>query len=314
MGRLIQHDTDEAVSVIRGESHQGLLQYLVGPVLEFVATALPGRVLTAATPLRKRRRLQEVLVPQWQVGHSHAQVEISVLLQGRCGMKLGGEVFELAVGNWVLYPPHIEHSEAALPGLPAFRQMWFLLYENRADLTITSYEAREGWRLELHFVGQAMRFRADPARLVQQLTADVAAGRTGTVRAGLLAVVYHFVREVESAAARRHEAVGDPLVRLVLARLDREPGGKWDLETAAELADCSVATLSRRFRRATGCSFAACVRDRRLGYAQHLLKTTSMTLRSVADRCGFTDDAHLSRVFRAHFGCTPRQFREGRMV
>jgi len=295
---------------IQAETRRSLHRYLTGPVLRFVSGASPARILTASHRLGGRRRLSGVLIPRSQVGHRHSHAEISVVIEGRCAKGFGGDVFELGPGDWTLHPPHIEHFEAGLASLEPFRQLWFLFLDRRADVTVSKYDAREGWQVEFLFEGVPARFTADPVRLIQRLTADVETERVSSIRSALLDVVHHFVRQIETAPLRRYQGVADPLVREVLEWLDREPAGRWGVQVVAQSAGCSVATLTRRFKRVMGCSFASYLRDRRLGQAQHMLRTSSVTLAAVAERCGFTDDSHLVRVFRARLGCTPGQFRE----
>ena len=294
----------------RAEMRRSLYDCLTGPVLGFVAEASPERLLTVSHPLEGRRRPHDLLIPRWQRQHRHGHPEISLLVEGRCAMGQGGEVFELVPGDWALHPPNVEHFEAAVGSLSSFRQMWFLFLERQVDLTISRYDAREGLQVKFRFEGQPARFAGDSVGLLQQLTADVDTGRVSAIRATLLDLVHHFVREIETAPLRRHQGIDDPLVRQALGWLEAESAAKWNARAAAGVVDCSVVTLTRRFKRAMGCSFATYLRDRRFEYAQHLLRTTSLTLGGVAYRCGFTDDAHLVRMFRGKLGCTPKQYRE----
>lgn len=299
------------IDVRSAETRRHLHEYLTGPVLAFVARACPERILTAHRPLDRRRPGRDLLIPRSQVGHSHAHVEISVLLEGQCAMGVGDEVFELTPGDWTLHAPHVQHFEAALPNLQPFRQIWFTFLEHQADLSTNRYDARRGWELELWFEGQPGRFRGNPRQMIHQLALDLETAQVSSIRAALLDIVHHFVREIETAPLRRNPGIADPLVRRTLLWMDREPPTRHALPLAARALGCSPATLTRRFKHTVGCSFAQFVRKRRLEHTRHLLLTTSLTLASIADRCGFTDDSHLSRLFRADLGCTPKQFREG---
>lgn len=113
--------------------------------------------------------------------------------------------------------------------------------------------------------------------------------------------------------------------------LFREPSGRDGLTfvqeravrdyVAAHLADrISLADLAgavalsrfhfaRRFRRTTGTSPHDFVVGKRVERASALLERTDLPLRDVASRCGFADQSHLTRVFRARVGTTPGRFR-----
>ena len=69
------------------------------------------------------------------------------------------------------------------------------------------------------------------------------------------------------------------------------------------------AYLSRCFRK----NYAVCVGDYvnrlRVRYAQQQLASTDATLATIAHECGFADQPHFTRVFRAQLGTTPGAFR-----
>jgi AraC-like DNA-binding protein len=46
--------------------------------------------------------------------------------------------------------------------------------------------------------------------------------------------------------------------------------------------------------------------------AKRLLLSSHSTLEELAERCGFCDASHLSRVFRQYAGCGPGEFRQRR--
>jgi AraC family transcriptional regulator len=79
-----------------------------------------------------------------------------------------------------------------------------------------------------------------------------------------------------------------------------------DLAAVVGLSRCRFA---RRFRCSTGRSPHGFVLDRRVARAQLLLTRTGMPLSDVALRCGFADQSHLTRVFRARVGVPPGRFR-----
>ena len=83
----------------------------------------------------------------------------------------------------------------------------------------------------------------------------------------------------------------------------------------AELArhvDCHPATLTRAFRREHGCTPGAYQRDLRVRKATGMLRTTALpiaAIAAIAASCGFYDQAHLARSFRAVMGCSPLDYR-----
>ncbi|MFD3503982.1 helix-turn-helix domain-containing protein [Streptomyces sp. NPDC058676] len=76
----------------------------------------------------------------------------------------------------------------------------------------------------------------------------------------------------------------------------------------ARLLGCSVRTLSRTTRAATGTGARQVIDQRRLLEARRLLGHARWTARAVADQLGFTDTANFGRFFRHHTGLTPAAY------
>jgi AraC-like DNA-binding protein/quercetin dioxygenase-like cupin family protein len=69
-------------------------------------------------------------------------------------------------------------------------------------------------------------------------------------------------------------------------------------------------TFRRRFTAEVGESPLAFRNTRRLQAAANLLRLTDLTTREIARTLGYTDEFHLSKRFRAHFGVPPRTYRQ----
>ncbi|MCW8380676.1 helix-turn-helix domain-containing protein [Streptomyces justiciae] len=79
----------------------------------------------------------------------------------------------------------------------------------------------------------------------------------------------------------------------------------------AELLGCSVRTLSRAARAATGKGVRELIDERRLLEARRLLRGARWAARDVAVHLGFTDPANFGRFFRDRTGLTPAAFAAG---
>ncbi|MFS0696030.1 helix-turn-helix domain-containing protein [Streptomyces nitrosporeus] len=79
----------------------------------------------------------------------------------------------------------------------------------------------------------------------------------------------------------------------------------------AELLGCSVRTLSRAARDATGKGVRDLIGERRLLEARRLLGGARWDARSVAAHLGFSDTANFGRFFRDRTGLTPAAFASG---
>ena len=70
--------------------------------------------------------------------------------------------------------------------------------------------------------------------------------------------------------------------------------------------------FTRLFKRTFGQSPHRYLIDRRLALAGQLLSFGDEPIEDIADRCGFTDRSHLSRLFRRQFGLSPAAYRKAR--
>ena len=93
------------------------------------------------------------------------------------------------------------------------------------------------------------------------------------------------------------------------AVVDRCNDGNLTLESIASELYVSQSHLSRMFQKVTGGSFLDYVRDVRISLACKLLRTTNLTNEEIVGRCGLKDIPHFYRLFKAHMGMTPYQYR-----
>lgn len=92
------------------------------------------------------------------------------------------------------------------------------------------------------------------------------------------------------------------------AYLDEHFAEEVDLAELAQFAGLSRTHLIRAFRRETGLTPHAYLVDRRFRAASRLLERGE-TPAEVAALCGFCDQSHLNRVFKARMGVTPGIYR-----
>jgi AraC family transcriptional regulator len=83
------------------------------------------------------------------------------------------------------------------------------------------------------------------------------------------------------------------------------------LEDIAGAAGLSVFHFSRTFRHATGLAPHRYLIEARIVRVKTLLLESGESLASIAEEAGFSDQSHMSKVFRRLAGMTPKQFRDG---
>lgn len=89
-------------------------------------------------------------------------------------------------------------------------------------------------------------------------------------------------------------------------------GGELSVDELAAVAGYSRYHFIRQFHRHYGMSPMEFVTDLKMRLAVRLLQTEKLTVKEVADRCGFSSAGYFCRVFRKHHGKTPARFRDYR--
>jgi AraC family transcriptional regulator len=91
--------------------------------------------------------------------------------------------------------------------------------------------------------------------------------------------------------------------------VDSHLHGTITLQDMAHALGMGVWTLNRHLRRTLNSSAYAFVIERRVERAKQLLRAGDLSLKEVAAAAGFSDQAHMTRLFRAKLGTTPGAFR-----
>lgn len=133
--------------------------------------------------------------------------------------------------------------------------------------------------------GLALRLLAEALRLAEELPADCKAG---------------------SFAARPGEAAR---VTAVLEWIDTRIAEPLELAQLAKIAHLSPVYFATLFRKETGQSPMAYLRDRRIDLARSMLAAGDASVEEVARAVGFADPFHFSRAFRRKTGMSPSAYR-----
>lgn len=100
--------------------------------------------------------------------------------------------------------------------------------------------------------------------------------------------------------------------RKALAHIDEQLEFTIRICDLASLARLSKSYFSRAFKTTFGVSPQKYIVTRRIARAQQIMLTTNEPLCDIARACGFSDQAHLSRLFRRLTGKTPNAWRRAR--
>lgn len=101
-----------------------------------------------------------------------------------------------------------------------------------------------------------------------------------------------------------------PVVQKAILRIDADLSANLSLQMLAAEQNISTGYLSTVFKRETGQTVTAYIRDKRMRYAQRLLETTHLQVQTIALHCGIMDVQYFSKIFKKYTGQTPKEYRE----
>lgn len=98
-------------------------------------------------------------------------------------------------------------------------------------------------------------------------------------------------------------------LREAVELLDRSFAERIAMEDVARRVGVSASRLSHVFRAQFGRSVGTYLRDLRVEAAARALRESDDSIATIAEACGFADQAHLCRMFRARHGAAPMEYR-----
>ena len=194
--------------------------------------------------------------------------------------------------------------------------------DNRTDRPATRYVLSFEMRVwgEVDFFRlyhvPALRKIERPAELVEpweQLLAQLEA-HDGAVTLGAegwaRVLVDRWLGGLEAAGELRPATSSDARLAAALAAVDADLSGHWDVARLAEVMCLSPVRVRQIFAREVGVAPGRYLTLRRVAHARDLLAGTDLTSVEIAERCGFADPRHFSRVFCRLTGVRPTRYRQ----
>lgn len=260
-----------------------------------------ARVLVPrATELHRRR-------PR---SHFHPTPEFFVQTGGATDFECPADRFTLKTGEMAVMPRGVPHAETPIDRRTPYSvlvcmHVWdgFVLHRGRA----TAERAIQGWGTERPVSARgrdAFRYLDDVAEADKVPVDHRARYIAGLVEVFLVTLLSELHRPPEVSDARSpfvREA--EKLARTMLAN------PALSVEGLAASVGCATDTLSRQFHRERGVTLTTWIAKERVALAKELLADARYNVAEVGWACGFSAASYFIRVFRAHMGMTPREWR-----
>lgn len=116
------------------------------------------------------------------------------------------------------------------------------------------------------------------------------------------------------SAGELPSAPADGLVREAAGLIARQAFSPLRLQDTAASLGTSLSALSKRFKKACGCTPIQYLTRLRMEKAKTLLLETGLTIDQISECCGYQNGFYLTRVFIKHYGMPPAQFRKNHSI
>ncbi|MDD6735669.1 MAG: AraC family transcriptional regulator [Clostridiales bacterium] len=108
----------------------------------------------------------------------------------------------------------------------------------------------------------------------------------------------------------RSEITDNELVNRAIKFIQRNFYNKISNNDIADFCSCSVSSLCHLFKKIKGMSVHRYICGLRISYAEELLKTSNLSVTSIAGKSGFSDYNYFALTFRKETGISPSQYRK----
>ena len=105
-----------------------------------------------------------------------------------------------------------------------------------------------------------------------------------------------------------------PIIQKAIIKIEGDLTGDLSLKAMSKLANVSSGYFSQLFKKEMGVSLTQYVNNRRIQFAQNLLKTTNLQVQTVAQHCGILDFHYFCRLFKNVTGKTPTEYKESQAL
>lgn len=234
------------------------------------------------------------------VRHLHPHLEIIEVTEGVLNIRVGSSDYVIPAGQGVFvsaFEPHEFHSEQN-------NRCRVLMFS--PELVATFFEALRGKRTESHIfaVSEASRAVSDSI-----LSGD--GGTLGTLEAQALLypVCLDALRGCTFKEAKR---IVDSSAERAFEYMNAHFAESISLDGVARAVGLHPVTLSKMFSKKIGVGFNDCIRYLRCHHAAYLISGSNATFTEIAYSCGFGSVRSFNRSFRAVYGITPGEYREGK--
>ncbi len=237
------------------------------------------------------------VIMAWKIFHdkgsyvpmeSHGQYEIVYYLHGLGTSRIGGEAYPIVPNMFVVIPPGVPHDETYRSEC----ELIFIRIQTAEPLPAGAFTDKEDqiYRLCQSIVDETME---------QNLSYE------DMIRIKLNELAITLERFSDNSRRHRQNKKFDYVINYLLENYHE----KIQFRELARQMNFSYDYFQHRFKQVTGLSPQRFLIRRRVEMAQSMLADNAGNCTEIAQRCGFSNAAQFSAIFKRETGVPPRQWR-----
>lgn len=257
--------------------------------------------------------------------HTHNFHELNIVIAGNGKHFINGNMMHIAIGDLFIMPPNVPHgydfdSKTFSIFHLLFHKQFFKKYERYLH-NLSGYhilfnidpQIQRQNGLMNNFLHIDMTKNYNLIRIFNELTTLEKEQNCNTETQKEFLAVYVIAKiceiiESEKAEQRKQrEYPYDMLKSIEYIHLNF--GEQIELSTLYAISCMSASSYLRYFKKIFNCTPTEYIQDYRLRQAKSMLKHTDHSLTTIANDCGFWDNAHLSRLFKKKYQVSPAKYR-----
>lgn len=239
--------------------------------------------------------------------HHHNSFEIFYLKSGSRTLLINGKWYELSAGDLIIIPPNCLHyhvgKHAYLNYTLHFSKNFLLYYlsdnmvkyflKNLQSILVIHLPDSQIHSFETIF--QNLKYEYDSHQL--------AIGY-------MLLLIQLLIRNLpQSSSLKQLSSANGKLLETATKYIYANYHTITTIDEIVENCYVSRSYLCKIFKEELGQGIMHFLLEVKLEHARELLLTTTKSIQTIADECGFIDNSHFSKVFKKTYGKTPRAYR-----
>ena len=257
--------------------------------------------------------------------HTHNFHELNIVIAGNGKHYINGTMMHIAIGDLFIMPPNVPHgydfdSKKFSIFHLLFHKQFFQKYESYLH-GLTGYhilfnidpkiQRQNG--IVNNFLHIDITENYNLIRIFNELTLleEEQNCNTETQKEFLAVYIIAKICEIIELAKETHtkqrEYPYDMFKSIEYIHLNF--GERIELSTLHDISCMSASSYLRYFKKIFNCTPMDYIQDYRLRQAKSMLKYTEHSLTTIANDCGFWDNAHFSRLFKKKYQVSPTKYR-----